>query len=477
MKWFVFLLVLSFVMVLPLVTSDDGIEIVSDTLLQLTSVNGSSYNESYDEYNYNQTTSPAGNNGEIQFNDNGVFGADDELFWDNANKRVGIGTSTPQNQLSLVSGTGHKQPDVSIYGSIFATTKTTDYANSLIGMWMGMERANAANTVNKMTSGLNSWAYHSGTGDMTGALPYHGLMGGRYGYRINSNSATIDYAAGLSVMNSGINGKTSTVTNSRGLQIEPAELQEITAINHAGVYLYDVNPGGGSVTNNYGIYIEDISEGTSRNYAIYSDGGASYHRGDLTVKSNISADNFFGNRLDVTTINVTDDLYVMDTSKFYGHSNVTRNQYIGSDLEVLGNSTLMNNAFITGADTSLNKTALYGYGNIRLGSHYNNRYGSICFETNLVGYGGDDTVWCIDNGGNGLRFYDPITSDVSLRATPAGWQVGDASHIKNISVSGLINAGGNLTAQGEGVFFPNLQGCDDGDVVKIHMPSGELYCD
>ena len=42
---------------------------------------------------------PAGNTGEIQFNDSGVFGADSGLFWDNSSKELGIGTNTPSQQL------------------------------------------------------------------------------------------------------------------------------------------------------------------------------------------------------------------------------------------------------------------------------------------------------------------------------------------------------------------------------------------
>lgn len=42
---------------------------------------------------------PAGSTGDIQFNSSGAFGADDaNLFWDNSNKRLGIGTNAPDAQ-------------------------------------------------------------------------------------------------------------------------------------------------------------------------------------------------------------------------------------------------------------------------------------------------------------------------------------------------------------------------------------------
>lgn len=44
---------------------------------------------------------PAGNNGEIQFNSSGSCGANSNLFWDNTNSRLGIGTNTPTETLDV----------------------------------------------------------------------------------------------------------------------------------------------------------------------------------------------------------------------------------------------------------------------------------------------------------------------------------------------------------------------------------------
>jgi hypothetical protein len=48
------------------------------------------------------SANPAGSNGQIQFNSSSAFGADSNLYWDNTNKRLGVGTSSPQNTLSVV---------------------------------------------------------------------------------------------------------------------------------------------------------------------------------------------------------------------------------------------------------------------------------------------------------------------------------------------------------------------------------------
>ena len=45
-----------------------------------------------------------GNNGTVQFNNSGVLDGDDDLFWDNTNKRLGIGTNSPDYQFHIVNG-------------------------------------------------------------------------------------------------------------------------------------------------------------------------------------------------------------------------------------------------------------------------------------------------------------------------------------------------------------------------------------
>jgi hypothetical protein len=53
------------------------------------------------------TTTAAGSTGQIQFNGgSGVFAADAVLHWDNTNKRLGIGTTTPGEKLTVSSNTG-----------------------------------------------------------------------------------------------------------------------------------------------------------------------------------------------------------------------------------------------------------------------------------------------------------------------------------------------------------------------------------
>jgi hypothetical protein len=58
------------------------------------------------EYINNNSAKPAGLNGYVQFNNNSALGGDAGLFWDNVNKRLGVGTTTPSSTLIVNGVTG-----------------------------------------------------------------------------------------------------------------------------------------------------------------------------------------------------------------------------------------------------------------------------------------------------------------------------------------------------------------------------------
>jgi len=52
------------------------------------------------------STPPAGTIGQVQFSSGSEFGADSNLFWDNTNKRLGVGTNAPDRTLTIENITG-----------------------------------------------------------------------------------------------------------------------------------------------------------------------------------------------------------------------------------------------------------------------------------------------------------------------------------------------------------------------------------
>lgn len=61
--------------------------------------------------------SPGGNSGNIQFNNSGSFSGTDDFFWDNANLRLGIGNSAPDNSLTIGTTLTTFDPQIRFYRS------------------------------------------------------------------------------------------------------------------------------------------------------------------------------------------------------------------------------------------------------------------------------------------------------------------------------------------------------------------------
>lgn len=134
--------------------------------------------------------SPAGTAGQIQFTDGSAFAADSNLFWDNTNKRLGVGTSSPSYGLDV-------SQDIS--GNLFARLRNTN--SSGFGMQL-----NAG-------SGLSTYTLQWGN--------YFGGSGGRIypeGVIVGTQSAP---TARLQVRGTGATSATTSllVQNSSGQQL------------------------------------------------------------------------------------------------------------------------------------------------------------------------------------------------------------------------------------------------------------------
>jgi hypothetical protein len=105
------------------------------------------------------STQPGGTEGQIQFNSGSIFGADSNLFWDDTNKRLGIGTNAPSETLTLKfpNQTGWDM----IFSGIGSNTHNIGGGNSLI---INHPNVNIPSTVNMATASTSKMVNIGGTG-------------------------------------------------------------------------------------------------------------------------------------------------------------------------------------------------------------------------------------------------------------------------------------------------------------------------
>ena len=92
--------------------------------------------------NPSQISPPSGVSGAIQFSGGSAFASDaSNLFWDNVNKRLGVGTNVPVSDVTINSATGN--PAITLQrggvsrGSFFETSGGTNLQGAGNGLWLG----------------------------------------------------------------------------------------------------------------------------------------------------------------------------------------------------------------------------------------------------------------------------------------------------------------------------------------------------
>jgi len=152
---------------------------------------------------------PAGITGQIQFNNAGAFGADSNLFWDNTNKRLGVG-ATPATTVRLdVRAQGALSTDIA-----FRVRNSADTRNFLT--------VNGAGDVfNNGAGGLSSNTFYGENVGRSTTAQFNTFFGGACG-RNNTTGQQNDffgYNAGLNNTGGGLNsffGTNSGLNNTNG---------------------------------------------------------------------------------------------------------------------------------------------------------------------------------------------------------------------------------------------------------------------
>jgi len=152
---------------------------------------------------------PGGANGNVQFNNSGSFGGDNGLFWDNTNKRLGLGTTAPANRLQV---SGNIRADNSAqYNNVISAYNNANYSfagyfestgNGAYGINAKSNTA-CAGVFDLMTGGNQVLA---GCGSTAGALSVSvqdSSLSTRYAFATNGNVYLGGGAAGGSAANTG----------------------------------------------------------------------------------------------------------------------------------------------------------------------------------------------------------------------------------------------------------------------------------
>ena len=132
------------------------------------------------------TATAAGSTGYVQFNSSGAFGADSNFFWDNTNKRVGIGTTAPATSLDLsAESDGLKLQTIAAAAGASCTST-----------YQGAIRYNSTSNNVEFCNGTN-WSFLAAGASSCGApsgLSFTNQTGVALSTMTISNSATITWS-------------------------------------------------------------------------------------------------------------------------------------------------------------------------------------------------------------------------------------------------------------------------------------------
>jgi hypothetical protein len=187
-------------------------------------------------------TPPSGVSGAIQFSNGSAFGSDSaNLFWDNVNKRLGVGTNAPVSDVTINSATGN--PTITLQkagvsrGSFYEDNGGTKLQGAGNGLWLGANGrqdmvftwdGNNYTQSTTFTFGANSslgarvGIKGSGSTSATTSLLVQNSAGSE-AFRVRDDGRTLANS-GISVSKDGYAGfQSNGIYNSFGYQMNPED--------------------------------------------------------------------------------------------------------------------------------------------------------------------------------------------------------------------------------------------------------------
>ncbi|MEI6281048.1 MAG: hypothetical protein WCP17_03570, partial [bacterium] len=221
-----------------------------------------------------------GNAGAVPYQSaTGITGFSD-LFWDNINKRLGVGTPTPTSMVSLSSTAA--SPRVTL---TYPADDST-YSPSILF------RAGATPS-DRLIMGYDTNAYafkisQSGTFGISDRLIIDNGSTWFKGNPVGIGSLGANSDVALNVVQTWANSDRTGIYNEHSSSSGINKLTGIfTKVNSGSGTLVNSYPlyvanGSGTITNQYGLYLENMTAGAN-NWSIYSAGGQSYFAGNVGI--------------------------------------------------------------------------------------------------------------------------------------------------------------------------------------------------
>jgi len=244
---------------------------------------------------------PAGSTGQIQFNDSGSFGADSSLFWDNTNKRLGVG-ATPASNVRL---------DLRAQGAL-STDIIQRWRNSADSANLGIITGDGAFTIGTYTNPSTQLTINS---SLNFGLYVAGVTGI---YAQNQSGSGTRYAI-QALGRSAVVGATT-------YGIRTGADSSVASTTNYGIQAYAYNG-----TTNYAGYF-DATGGTT-NYALY------IQRGDILLGNATTNKIGFWNKTPIVqpTTGIAAATFVTNTSGILNDSATFDGYTIGQIVKALRN--------------------------------------------------------------------------------------------------------------------------------------------